>query len=65
MAVIAFNLIMTAGFTSAKVSDRPYRIGEFVGSSGDVSGGRHLFLGDVYRIFSFLSFLVYGLQQHY
>ena len=56
MVVIAFNLIMTASFTSAKLSDRPDHTGEYVGSSGDISGGRHLFLDNTYRISSFMSF---------
>ena len=56
MVVIAFNLIMTAAFTSAKLSDRPDRIGEYVGSSGDISGGRHLFLDNTYRVSYFMSF---------
>ncbi|HEU5120000.1 MAG TPA: hypothetical protein VFT71_03340 [Candidatus Nitrosocosmicus sp.] len=47
---------MTAAFTSAKLTDRPDRIGEYVGSSGDISGGRHLFLDNTYRISSFMSF---------
>jgi hypothetical protein len=56
MAVIAFNLIMTAAFVSAKVSDRPPQAGEYVGSSGDISGGRHALLDNIYRISSFMSF---------
>jgi hypothetical protein len=56
MAVIAFNLTMTAAFVSAKVSDRPSQAGEYVGSSGDISGGRHLFLDNIYRVSSFMSF---------
>ena len=56
MVVIAFNLIMTAAFTSAKLSDRPNCIGEYVGSSGDISGGRHLFLDNTYRVSYFMSF---------
>ena len=56
MVVIAFNLIMTAAFTNTKLTDRPDRIGEYVGSSGDISGGRHLFLDNTYRISSFMSF---------
>ena len=39
MLMIAFNLIMTAAFTSVKVNERPDRTGEYVGSSGDVSFG--------------------------
>jgi hypothetical protein len=56
MVVIAFNLITTAAFTSVKLTDRPDRIGEYIGSSGDTSGGRHLFLDNTYRISSFMSF---------
>jgi hypothetical protein len=56
MLMIAFNLIMTAAFISAKVSDRPDRVGEFVGSSGDISGGRHALLDNIYRVSSFISF---------
>jgi hypothetical protein len=56
MLVIAFNLIMTAAFTSAKVSDRPYHAGEYIGSSGDISGGKYVLLDNTYRISSFMSF---------
>jgi hypothetical protein len=56
MLVIAFNLIMTAAFTSAKVSDRPYHAGEYIGSSGDISGGKYALLDNIYRISSFMSF---------
>ena len=35
MLVIAFNLIMTAAFTSVKVNELPDRTGEYVGGSGD------------------------------
>ena len=56
MLIIAFNLIMTAAFTSAKVSDRPYQAGEYIGSSGDISGGKYVLLDNIYRISSFMSF---------
>ncbi|MGB7883719.1 MAG: hypothetical protein WBL44_13405 [Nitrososphaeraceae archaeon] len=56
MLVIAFNLIMTGAFVSAKVDDRPDHIGEFIGSSGDTSGGRHAFLDLIYRVSSFIAF---------
>jgi hypothetical protein len=56
MLVIAFNLIMTAAFAGAKVSDRPSQIGVYVGGGGDISGGRHLLLDNIYRISSFMSF---------
>jgi len=54
---MAFNLVVTAVFTSAKVSDRPFHAGEYVGGSGDISGGKHLFLENTYRISTFVSFL--------
>lgn len=56
MLVIAFNLIMTAAFASAKIGDRPDRVGEYVGSSGDISGGSHALLDTMYRVSSFISF---------
>jgi hypothetical protein len=56
MSVIAFNLIMTAAFMGVKVNDRPPLAGEFVGSSGDASAGRHQLLGNISRISSFMSF---------
>ena len=56
MSVIAFNLIMTGAFISVKVNDRPQLAGEFVGSSGDLTGGRHQLLDSIYRISSFMSF---------
>src|ERR671919_518063 len=57
LSVIAFNLITTAIFTGVKVNDHPDLIGEYVGSSGDLTGGRHLLLDNIYRISSFMSFL--------
>jgi hypothetical protein len=56
MSVIAFNLIMTGAFTGVKVNDRAELAGEFVGSSGDLTGGRHRLLDNTYRITSFMSF---------
>ena len=56
MLVIAFNLIMTAAFIGAKVSDRPQHAGEYIGSPGDISGGKHVLLDNTYRISSFMSF---------
>jgi len=56
MSVIAFNLIVTGVFISVKVNDRPQLAGEFVGSSGDLTGGRHILLDNIYRISSFMSF---------
>jgi hypothetical protein len=56
MSVIAFNLIVTAAYTGAKLNDRPQLASEFIGSSGDVSGGKHKLLGNIYIISSFISF---------
>jgi hypothetical protein len=56
MSVIAFNLIVTAAFTSVKLNDRPQLASEFVGSSGDISGGKHKLLDNIYRISLFVSF---------
>jgi uncharacterized membrane protein YeaQ/YmgE (transglycosylase-associated protein family) len=56
MWFIAFNLIMTAVFSSAKVSDRPNQIGAYVGGGGDMSGGRHAAIDFIYRVSSFTSF---------
>ena len=56
MSVIAFNLIMTGAFITVKVNNRPQLAGEFVGSSGDLTGGRHQLLDNIYRISSFMSF---------
>lgn len=56
MSVIAFNLIMTAIFIGVKVDDHPDLIGEYVGSSGDLTGGRHRLLDNIYRVSSFMSF---------
>ena len=56
MWFIAFNLIMTAVYSSAKVSDRPNQIGAYVGGAGDMSGGRHVTIDFIYRVSSFTSF---------
>jgi hypothetical protein len=56
ISIIAFNLIMTAAFAIAKISDRPHLAGEYVGSSGDVSGGKHFLIDYIYRITTFMSF---------
>jgi hypothetical protein len=56
MSLIAFHLILTALFIGAKLSENQYLVGEYVGSSGDTAAGSHLFLGNLYRISSFVSF---------
>jgi len=56
MVVIAFNLIMTASFASIKVSERPYLVGAYIGGGGDISGGRHVVLDNIFKVSSFMSF---------
>jgi uncharacterized membrane protein len=47
---------MTASFASIKVSERPYHIGPYSGGGGDISGGRHLLLDNIFKVSSFMSF---------
>ena len=56
MSLIAFNLILTALFVDFKLTDVQYRVREFVGGGGDISGGKHMFLGNLYSISSLISF---------
>ena len=56
MLGIAFNLVMTAAFVAVKVNDKPNPAAEYVGSSGDISGGKYQSLENVYRISSFVAF---------
>jgi hypothetical protein len=56
MSIIAFNLIMTGAYTGAKVSSRPPQAAEYIGSSGDITGGKYPLLDSIYRISSFMSF---------
>jgi hypothetical protein len=56
MLVIAFNLIVTATYTSVKVNERPQLAVEYIGSSGDLSGGSYKLLDNIFRISSFMSF---------
>jgi len=55
--LIAFNIIITGSHVDTKLSYMPHKIGEYVGSSGDVTSGKHLPLKDIYNVTSFLSFL--------
>lgn len=57
ISMIAFNLIITATHVSVKLSFMPRIIGEYVGSSGDSTGGKRLPLKDLYNITTFISFL--------
>ena len=54
--IIAFNSIMTAAYTNAKVTELPNPTGEYVGSSGFFSSDRYSLLENAYRISSFMSF---------
>jgi hypothetical protein len=54
--MIAFNLIMTATYTSAKVSERPATNGEYVGASGFFASDKYSLFENAYRISSFMSF---------
>lgn len=54
--MIGFNLIMTATYTSAKVSELPDPTGEYVGPSGFFASGKYSLLENAYRISSFMSF---------
>jgi hypothetical protein len=56
MSVIAFNLIMTSVFIDIKLTYTQHKVAEYIGSSGDSSGGRDPILGNIYRISSFMSF---------
>lgn len=56
MSLIAFHLILTALFIGAKLNENQYLVGEFVGGSGDSAAGSHLFLGNLHRISSFISY---------
>jgi hypothetical protein len=55
--VIAFHLIVTATYVNTKMNIRPSYTAQYVGTSGDVSGGQFLFLNDIYRISSFMSYV--------
>jgi hypothetical protein len=57
MLLIAFNLVMTATITVAKLTDRPDEIRKFVGGTVDLSVGKYDFLNNVYKASSILSFI--------
>jgi hypothetical protein len=56
MSLIAFNLVLTTLLVDFKISDAQFRVREFVGGGGDMSGGRNQFLGNLYSISSLISF---------
>ena len=55
---------MTAAWASAKLSP-PHLIGEYVGSSGEMSPGRFQVLDFIYRVSSFLSFFSIWITTDY
>lgn len=57
ISVIALNFIITASYVCVKLTDRPSIIGEYVGSSGDLTGSKSSLLKDAYNITTFISFL--------
>jgi hypothetical protein len=57
MSIIAFNLIITAVYTTLNVFDRPTQIREFVGGSMDISVGRFVILDNIYKISAIASFV--------
>ena len=57
MLLIAFNLIMTASVTVIKLNDRPDEIRKFVGGTVDLSVGKYVFLDNVYKVSSIISFV--------
>jgi hypothetical protein len=56
MLVIGFNLIITAAYTNAKMTELPKLTGEYLGASGFFSSDRYSLLENTYRISSFISF---------
>ena len=56
MIFIAFNLLMTATITVVKLMDRPDEIRKFVGGTVDLSVGKYVFLDDIYKVSSIMSF---------
>ena len=57
MLLIAFNLVMTATITVIKLIDRPDEIRKFVGGTVDISVGKFVFLDNIYKASSILSFI--------
>ena len=56
ISMIAFNLIITGSYLAIKLTDRPRIIAEYIGSSGDLTGGKRLPLKDIYNITTFIAF---------
>ena len=56
-SMITLNLILTGAYASYKISERPDKVGEFVGSAGLIYSDKGLFLEIPYRLTSFGAFL--------
>ena len=55
--LIAFNLVITLPLPWTIVIFNPLQhIGEYVGSSGDISGSRHVLIDNIYRVSLVVSF---------
>jgi hypothetical protein len=57
MALLLFNLITTALYTSFNLNDRPKEVRQYVGGSIDISVGRHTFLNALYSFSSIAAFV--------
>jgi hypothetical protein len=57
MALILFNLLLTAAYSIVSINDRPDEIRRFVGGSMNISSGRYYLLYNVYTVSSILSFV--------
>jgi len=56
ISLIAFNLIITGSYIAIKVTDRPSKIGEYIGSSGDLTSNKRYLLKDIYNMTTFIAF---------
>jgi hypothetical protein len=57
IALISFNLIMTEIHTFIKINDRPDKIREFLGGSGDIAYGKYMLTDSLRKISLTLSFV--------
>jgi hypothetical protein len=57
MALILFNLLLTAAYSIVSINDRPDEIRRFVGGSMNISSSKYYFLYNVYSVSSILSFV--------
>jgi hypothetical protein len=56
ISMIAFNLIITGSYIAIKLIDRPSKIGEYIGSSGDLTLNKRFLLKDIYNVTTFIAF---------